>query len=92
MTGTNIKDKSQDSHRLRYGTNETLLRSEIGFWKELILSSNQSATSTAMERMGQALALAECRLAAVLDKSRHRPGISDVSENSVWSRRDRSQH
>jgi hypothetical protein len=44
------------------GTNEALLRSEISFWQELITSCDETQTPEAMERMHQALALAQCRL------------------------------
>ena len=44
------------------GISEALLRSEIGFWQELIESSQESATAESIERMRYALALAESRL------------------------------
>lgn len=44
------------------GTNEALLRSEISFWQELITSCDGTQAPEALERMHQALALAQCRL------------------------------
>ena len=45
--------------------NEPMLRAEIGFWKELIESCDASQPPDSIERMHQALALAESRLAAL---------------------------
>ena len=48
------------------GVNEALLRSEIRFWRDLIESlDEQTRTRDSMERMYQALALAEFRLASM---------------------------
>jgi hypothetical protein len=45
------------------GVNEALIRSEIRFWRDLIESLNdETRTRDSMERMHQALALAEFRL------------------------------
>ena len=43
-------------------TNEALLRSEISFWQELITSCDGTQAPETLERMHQALALAQCRL------------------------------
>ena len=43
--------------------NETALRSEIGFWREMIESRSDALPLDAVERMHFALALAEQRLA-----------------------------
>ena len=63
---------SQDSKRpqptgTEYGINEALLRSEIGFWRELIESCDDSQPPESIERMHQALALAESRLACLFE-------------------------
>ena len=50
-----------------YGINEALLRSEIGFWRELIDSCADSQPPESIERMHQALALAESRLACLFE-------------------------
>ena len=64
-----------------YGINEALLRSEIGFWRELIDSSNSSQPAASIERMQQALALAESRLACLFETYRQtgRAGLKPSS-------------
>jgi len=52
----------QDPKADTLGTNEALLRSEIGFWRELIESCDPNHPPDSMERMRHALALAEARL------------------------------
>lgn len=63
---------TQDSERpqpvgTEYGINEALLRSEIGFWREMIDSCDASQPAESVERMHQALALAESRLACLFE-------------------------
>lgn len=41
---------------------EMLLRSEIGFWREMLAESGEALPAESLERMRQALALAERRL------------------------------
>ena len=43
-------------------TSETLLRAEIGFWRELLNDCDDALPPESVERMRQALALAEHRL------------------------------
>jgi len=43
------------------GVSEALLRAEIGFWRELLRECDQSVPPDSVERMRQALALAERR-------------------------------
>ena len=45
------------------GISEALLRSEIGFWRELIDTCQETESPDNVERMRYALALAESRLA-----------------------------
>jgi hypothetical protein len=45
-----------------YGINEALLRSEIGFWREMIDSCGETQPAASIERMHQAMALAQSRL------------------------------
>ena len=47
--------------------NETVLRSEIAFWQEMIGSSSNALPPEAVERMHQALALAEKRLSCLYE-------------------------
>lgn len=50
--------------------NESLLRSEIAFWRDMIETQNLAGQShEALERMHQALALAEYRLAGLAGKN-----------------------
>jgi hypothetical protein len=44
------------------GANEALLRSEIGFWREMIDSCDDTQPEDSVERMHHALELAEARL------------------------------
>jgi len=56
------------------GIKESLLRSEIRFWHELINSLDRKSGSTAtLERMQQALALAEYRLVTLKEQDSVRP-------------------
>ena len=47
---------------------ESLLRTEIGFWRELIVSSRETETPDSIERMQHALELAEVRLGKLCEK------------------------
>lgn len=49
------------SHGQGAGDCEALLRAEIGFWRELLEESSESVPAASIERMRQALALAEHR-------------------------------
>ncbi len=60
-----ITKKSHDSKLKANGTNEVLLRSEINFWKDMISACDPEHPLESLERMQQALALAEWRLASV---------------------------
>lgn len=66
-SGTITKtNKKQDSRRYANGINEALLRSEICFWKDMITGCNPAHSKGVLERMQQALALAESRLLTLL--------------------------
>jgi hypothetical protein len=69
-----------------YGINEALLRSEIGFWRELIDSSDSSQPAEYIERMQQALALAESRLACLFETYRQtgRAGLIHRPTFTTW--------
>jgi hypothetical protein len=47
---------------VQLGIGEALLRSEIGFWRELIESCQETESPERIERMRFALALAESKL------------------------------
>jgi len=51
---------------------EILLRAEVGFWRDLIEGAGRTAPPESIERMQQALALAECRLLGLF---RDRPAV-----------------
>ena len=57
---------THDAVDLKGGAMEVLLRSEIGFWRELIESCPEAQPRDSVERMRHALALAESRLADLL--------------------------
>ncbi len=57
-----LSPERKDLQRSGPDTNEALLRSEIGFWREMIASSEGKQTPECIERMHHALALAESKL------------------------------
>lgn len=62
--------RPNQEHPVTQAGKESLLRSEIRFWRELIESLGpDSQPREAIERMHQALALAEYRLAKLGQKS-----------------------
>ena len=62
-TTENMKSDRQGTPGVTHGISQALLRSEIGFWRELIESCQESDPPDAIERMRYALALAESKLA-----------------------------
>lgn len=65
MKYVTITKNSHDSKLKANGTNEVLLRSEIYFWKDMISACDPEHPLESLERMQQALALAESRLATL---------------------------
>lgn len=61
-TKQNISSEGEEPAGWEYMLNEASLRSEIGFWRELIDSCPQTQSPESLERMNHALALAETRL------------------------------
>jgi hypothetical protein len=51
----------ENSHHDSAGTCEVMLRAEIGFWRQLLSGCDQAVPPETIERMQQALALAELR-------------------------------
>ena len=84
MDTSNLTDDSQHSRDPLYGINEALLRSEIGFWQEMIGTSNESTTDEALERMKQALALAQSRLTGLCGRCRPVPAKKSPSHGNVY--------
>ena len=62
-TTENIKSDRQGTTGVQHGISEALLRSEIGFWREMIESCQETDPPDSIERMRFALALAESKLA-----------------------------
>jgi hypothetical protein len=62
-TTENMKSDWQGAAAVQYGISQALLQSEIGFWRELIESCQQTDPPDSIERMRHALALAESKLA-----------------------------
>ena len=77
-----------------YGINEALLRSEIAFWSEMIESCDKTQTADALERMHQAMALAELRLSGLFDTYRQsgRAGLKRPSNVYRLDDRRNSTH
>ena len=63
------------------GGAEVLLRSEIGFWRELIDSCPEAHPSDSVERMNHALALAESRLAGLLGSCKPISNVFQMDES-----------
>ena len=78
-----------DSRDPLQGISAALLRSEIGFWQELIDASESPLAPDALERMEQALALAESRLKRLFQNSQ--PPVANVnfSHSNVYNIRSR---
>lgn len=67
MKSGTITNKNQDSLQHTNGINEALLRSEICFWNDMIADCDPAHPLESLERMQQALALAELRLATLFE-------------------------
>lgn len=61
-TTENMKSDTKGATGVRHGISEALLRSEIGFWREMIESCQETDPPDSIERMRFALALAESKL------------------------------
>lgn len=64
--------------------NEAMLRSEIGFWRELIETSDGTEAPETLERMQQALALAERRLLKLFEAYQHAAGLEKRRPSNVY--------
>jgi len=88
METTNTTDDSQHTRDPLYGINETLLRSEIGFWQEMIDSDDESLAPDALERMQQALALAQSRLKSLFRNYQRAARNNGHSHGNVYRIKD----
>ena len=78
-----------DSRDPLQGISAALLRSEIGFWQELIDASESPLAPDALERMEQALALAESRLKRLFQNSQQPVANASFSQSNVYNIRNR---
>lgn len=85
MNTTNSTDEEIVSRDPLHGISAALLRSEIGFWQDLIESSEGPLASDAMERMEQALALAQSRLQRLLWNSQQPAANVKLLHSNVYS-------
>jgi hypothetical protein len=85
MSTDKLTDDSQIASDPLFGINEALLHSEIGFWQEMIDSSDESMAPDQLERMQQALALAESRLAGLFRHYRQARDRTDHPSGNVYS-------
>lgn len=71
------------------GANEALLRSEIGFWREMIDSCADTQPEASVERMHQALELAEGRLMRLFENYKRASGNDSDRPSNVYYLVDR---
>ncbi len=80
MKSGTITKKNRDFMRRANGIYEALLQSEICFWKDMIVGSDPAHPLESLERMQQALALAESRLATLLRDNQHACAAEKLNE------------
>ena len=85
MNTTNSTNEETGSRDPLHGISAALLRSEIGFWQDLIESSKGPLASGALERMEQALALAQSRLQRLLQNSQQPAANVNLPHSNVYS-------
>jgi hypothetical protein len=61
---------------------ETLLRAEIGVWREMLEVADCTVPAESVERMQQALALAECRLLQLFGERSAQAASSSCPEST----------
>ena len=61
-TSYQTDSNSQGASSVERGISEAMLRTEIGFWRDMIVSCRDTEAPDSLERMQHALALAELRL------------------------------
>ena len=73
QTNCELDDKQEpfDMKQTTEALNQSLLHSEVGFWREMLHSSDRYTPAASIERMKHALALAERKFNELL---RHYPG------------------
>jgi hypothetical protein len=71
MKSRTLTEDGQNCFQPTRGLNVALLRSEISFWKELIDTCDSAQSPDSLERMHQALALAELHLSTLSSSLQH---------------------
>jgi hypothetical protein len=61
-SSNNIRFETQGATDVERGISEAMLRTEIRFWRDMIVSCRETEPADSIERMQHALALAELRL------------------------------
>jgi hypothetical protein len=61
-SSNNISSERKAATGVERGISEAMLRTEVGFWRDMIVSCREIETTESIERMQHALALAELRL------------------------------
>ncbi len=84
MIATDISEDNQENPDCLFETSEALLRSEIGFWKDMIDSDKPAYAPATIERMEQALALAELRLTELLGKYQQKRRKNEPAPGNVY--------
>jgi hypothetical protein len=85
MNTTKSTDEEMDSRDPLQGISAALLRSEIGFWQDLIEANEEPLAPGALERMEQALALAESRLKRLFQETQQPLQHANYSQSNVYS-------
>ncbi len=83
MKSGTIVNKNRDFMWRTNGIYETLLRSEICFWKDMIAGCGPAQPLDSLERMQQALALAESRLATLFRDDQQADASDTLNNNSI---------
>lgn len=62
MSTTKGNTGARRTHTAPHGVDPSLLEAEISFWREMIRFRSATVTNETLERMQQALELAQCKL------------------------------
>jgi hypothetical protein len=86
-----VADADTAPARRREAQSDILLRAEIGFWRDLLEAADHSVPAESIERMQQALALAERRLLQLFG-NRAVPAASSTGPESTSDAGPQSLH
>jgi hypothetical protein len=79
----NTDSDRQGAVSMQRGISEALLRTEIGFWRDMIVSCRDTESPDSLERMQHALKLAETRLAQMSGKMKSNVLCIDAARGGV---------